>query len=386
MICLKNVDIYTPDLLKNVNIWIAGSQIIEINNLRQPDSNLDEVIDCTDLIAVPGLVDIHVHLIGGGGEAGMASRTPELMVSKALVNGITSVAGLLGTDTVTRSLEALLAKARGLAEEGITAKIYTGGYAFPSPTLTNSIQKDLFLVPEVCGLKIAFADHRSSYPSIGEIERMISIIRVAGMLRNHIMQVHFHIGDDYQDINLLIELVERRPYLAPHMTITHVNRTKKVFEMALKAASVGINIDLSSGLNRNTLYEDTLSVSEAINRYLAEGLPISQLTVSSDGNGSAARYNPDGTVSEMSVSDIGTLFNAFRESVLDKVTTNENLVEIFMVNTGKRIGLAKKAPLDSGKDADIILLSKKDYSIHSVFALGKSVIKEGKLMHRGFFE
>ena len=37
----------------------------------------------------------------------------------------------LGTDGVTRSLENLLAKCRGLDEEGITAFMWTGFYAVP---------------------------------------------------------------------------------------------------------------------------------------------------------------------------------------------------------------------------------------------------------------
>ena len=53
-------------------------------------------------IIVPGLVDIHVHLIGGGGEAGPASRTPECQLSDLLNAGITTVVGVLGTDCVSR--------------------------------------------------------------------------------------------------------------------------------------------------------------------------------------------------------------------------------------------------------------------------------------------
>lgn len=61
-----------------------------------------EIIDAHKCLIIPGLVDIHVHLIGGGGEAGPASRTPESQLSAFLDAGITTVVGVLGTDCITR--------------------------------------------------------------------------------------------------------------------------------------------------------------------------------------------------------------------------------------------------------------------------------------------
>ena len=46
---------------------------------------------------------MHSHITGGGGEAGPASRCPEARLSELLDAGITTVVGVIGTDTVTRS-------------------------------------------------------------------------------------------------------------------------------------------------------------------------------------------------------------------------------------------------------------------------------------------
>lgn len=46
---------------------------------------------------------MHVHITGGGGEAGPASRCPEAQLSKLISAGITTVVGVTGTDSVTRS-------------------------------------------------------------------------------------------------------------------------------------------------------------------------------------------------------------------------------------------------------------------------------------------
>ena len=72
---------------------------------------------------MPGFIDGHVHMTGGGGEGGYATRTPELSLSDAIRGGVTTIVGCLGTDGVTRSLAALLAKARALDEEGISTFI-----------------------------------------------------------------------------------------------------------------------------------------------------------------------------------------------------------------------------------------------------------------------
>ncbi len=92
---------------------IAGERIAAIGeNLSLPDVYDCEVFDCQENFVVPGFIDAHVHLIGGGGEGGYATRTPEIQLSSITTSGVTTVAGLLGTDGVTRHVASLLAKAR----------------------------------------------------------------------------------------------------------------------------------------------------------------------------------------------------------------------------------------------------------------------------------
>jgi len=67
-----------------------------------------------------------VHITGGGGELGPASRTPEAKVNELIEGGLTTVVGVLGTDCISRSLENLVVKCRALNDEGVTAFMYTG--------------------------------------------------------------------------------------------------------------------------------------------------------------------------------------------------------------------------------------------------------------------
>ena len=58
---------------------------------------------------------------GAQGEGGPATRTPELPTTSLLEGGTTTAVGCLGADGVTRTLSALLMKAKGLRQEGVSA-------------------------------------------------------------------------------------------------------------------------------------------------------------------------------------------------------------------------------------------------------------------------
>lgn len=87
------------------------------------------IIDGCGLLAFPGIIDGHVHIIGGGCEEGFASRIGEINIDDILMAGVTTIVGLLGADHHIKSLFSLFAKAKALQMEGITTFIYTGSYA-----------------------------------------------------------------------------------------------------------------------------------------------------------------------------------------------------------------------------------------------------------------
>lgn len=69
-----------------------------------------QTVDAAGKPLVPGFIDLHVHITGGGGEDGFSSRAPESRLTDFTTAGVTTAVGLLGTDGIARSLETLYAR------------------------------------------------------------------------------------------------------------------------------------------------------------------------------------------------------------------------------------------------------------------------------------
>lgn len=193
---LKNARIYAPAPLGVKDVLVVGEKICRIDDHIQGYEGLPEVevFDLEGRTLVPGYIDLHVHITGGGGEQGPTSRVPESQLSVFVENGITTVVGLLGTDGITRSIENLVAKARALTEEGITAYALTSAYGYPPITMTGSVEKDIMMVPPIIGVKVAVSDHRSSNPTGEELIRLATAARRAGLLSCTPGLVTMHMG------------------------------------------------------------------------------------------------------------------------------------------------------------------------------------------------
>lgn len=99
---IKNGEVYAPDYLGNQSILLIDEKIVKIGDIDERKlSNLQldvEVIDAAGPIVAPGIIDSHVHLIGGGGEGGFATWAPELQLNGIIRSGFTSVVGVLKVD------------------------------------------------------------------------------------------------------------------------------------------------------------------------------------------------------------------------------------------------------------------------------------------------
>ena len=161
-ILIKNACVYAPEKIGMRDLFIAGGKIVAMEEKLELNVPGLEVIDAEGAYVTPGLIDQHIHVTGGGGEGGWKSRCPELMFSELVNAGVTSFLGVSGTDSMSRSIENLLAKVRGLTQEGASGWMWTSNYSYPVTTITDSVKTEMFAIPEVLGVKLALGDHRLS--------------------------------------------------------------------------------------------------------------------------------------------------------------------------------------------------------------------------------
>lgn len=148
LILIRNADVYAPHPLGIRHLLVGGGKILAIceSKIDLP-STLDVVdIDLEGRRLIPGLIDGRVHVTGGGGEPGFATRVPSLPLSAYTRTGVTSVIGLLGTDDVARGTRDLVATVNGLREQGLSAWAHSGGYHLPPATLTGSVRSDIVFI------------------------------------------------------------------------------------------------------------------------------------------------------------------------------------------------------------------------------------------------
>ncbi|WP_283592321.1 beta-aspartyl-peptidase, partial [Turicimonas muris] len=281
---IKNAHVYSPDDLGIKDILIVNDKVATIGENLQVCLPELETLDAKGTILTPGFIDQHIHVTGGGGEGGPKTRTPEIMLSELIECGTTSLVGVSGTDSVTRSIENLLAKVRALTAEGVTAWMYTSNYSFPPTTLTGSVKGDLFMVPEVLGVKIALGDHRSSFPTVEQVLHLLTDIRVGGMIAGKIGVLHIHTGNVRGALEMYEEII-KRGFPIRHIRPTHCARDKYVFEKALEFARAGGRIDITTG--GSCCFE---SPADAVEAAWEAGIEPSLITMSSDGHGSVPRF------------------------------------------------------------------------------------------------
>lgn len=385
---LKNAHVIAPEDLGVKDILVAGEKIAMIGEgLSLPAVYDCEVVDCEGNYVVPGFIDSHVHLIGGGGEGGYATRTPEIQLTDITTSGVTTALGLLGTDGVTRHVASLLAKARGLEDEGITAYIYSGSYEIPTPTITGSVRNDIILIDKVIGTgEIAMCDHRSSQSPKEAYQQITAEARVGGMLSGKAGVVNMHLGDGEDGLKMLYEITKNGEIPKTQIIPTHVNRNKRLFKEAIEWAKQGGIMDVTSSVSPESGSSHSVKSSEAVKQALEAGVNIENITMSSDGNGSMPIFDEAGNNIGVGVASQISILNEFRDMVQKENIAITDAIKIITSNIAKFTKLyPRKGCLVNNSDADILVLDK-DLQLQHVWARGTHMVENGKPIVFGTFE
>ena len=386
---IKNVHVYAPEKLGKKDLLIAGGKICHISdNLDLPENWEVEVIDGEGLIATPGFIDSHVHILGGGGEGGFANRTPEATLSGLTRWGITTVVGCLGTDGYGRDLTAQIAKIKGLREQGITAYGYTGNYQIPVRTLTGSITQDIMVVDEFIGAgEIAISDHRSSQPTYDEFLRVCADTRLGGILSGKAGIINIHLGDSPRKMDMILRAIEETEIPSTQFLPTHVNRNAALFDQAVEYAKLGGTVDFTGNedIDYWVTVSDEVRVCDGIKRMLDEGISSDLFTISSDGQGSLPLFSADGQFLGIGMGQSSCLLKEVRECVQRENIPLEIAIKAITANPARVLCLDTKGQIKDGFDADLCLMTE-DLNIHTVIAKGQVMVKDGEPIVKGMFE
>jgi beta-aspartyl-dipeptidase (metallo-type) len=358
-ILITNADIYTPEHFGIGDIFFCGSQIIKVGRIDQKkllQSNLDiEVIDVKRNILVPGIIDPHSHLLGGSGEnGGFSSQTPEITMSEIVKSGVTSVVGTLGADTTMKTMQGLLAKVKGLNDEGLSACCYSGGYTVPPTTIMKSISDDIMFISEVIGVgEISINDERSQEPFSEKLARTVVDTHLAGNLADKAGVSHFHVGGGKINLKSLFDLLDSNPNIDPKWLYpTHVERNVKLLQQAIRLTKRGSYVDM------DTVEGD---LAKWLHVYTKNGGNLKQLTISSDS----------------CVTGPGNILKELKDCIQHHRYKLETLLPLVTENTAKILKFKDKGKLGNGYDSSFIVLENKTLELIHVCSKGKFMMKDG---------
>lgn len=388
---IRQAEVYAPEYLGKKDILVINDKIVAIED--QISGGFDQLtveeIDGSSLIATPGFIDCHFHILGGGGEGGYQNRTPEVTLSQLTTAGVTTVVGCLGTDGVGRDMVALISKAKGLEAEGISTYVYDGSYRLPLDPVTDSLIKDFLTIDKVIGIgEIAVSDHRSSQPSFEEFTRAVADARVGGMLSGKAGITNVHLGGGKRQYELLLQTVEETEIPISQFLPTHANRTSELFEASIAFAKMGGTIDFTASEDPDfwEREDDEVRFSKGLKRLLDEGIGLDQFTMTSDGQGSLPYFDENNQFIGLGVGSSRALMVGIKEAVQVEQIPLDIALRAITSNPAKILKLAQKGRIAPGMDADLCLLNQDTLDVETVIAKGKVMVDKKNVKVWGTFE
>ena len=365
LLLIENGELYDPVPRGTRSVLIANERIEKIGRVDRRALDAlgveHEVIDATDCAVVPGLIDPHEHLLGGSGEGSLALQTPELFLREIVRAGVTSVVGTLGVDTTMKTMAGLLARAKALEEEGISAWLWTGGYNVPPTTVMRSIREDMLFVDEVVGAgEVAISDERGLNQSAQELATLVRDTHVGGLLSGKAGITHLHVGEEDTRLQPLRQIIDEYRVKPEWLYPTHVQRNARLLREAIDLANAGAHVDF------DVVNQD---VAKWLDYYVENGGPLERLTISSDSDSAT----PD--IFYEQLCGLVVKHGYSLDFVLPLVTRNPATV----------LKLDRKGTLAVGKDADIVILSRDTLEIRDVIARGKRMVADGRPIVREKF-
>jgi len=377
---------FAPEDLGIQDLLIIDGRIAAIGrDLPQLDQAYPvEIDDAQDRIVLPGLIDSHLHIIGASGLKGPATRTTDLQISRITKVGVTTVISPLGADSLSRTIPNLLARAMQMEGEGVTAYCYTGGWRKPIPTLTGDPLTDVTYIDRILGIKVAIAESKAPYLSVEELSLLAHAAIIGGKLSGKRTVLYAHVGDRDEGLRSLEEVVVRTGLPINQFVATHVNRNPNLWEQAIHYARSGGRIDITTMQKPENGYPKAIDADRAILDALEKDVPVSRITMSSDGGAAYPRPSSNRGRGEFYMAGPDSILETVRELVKAGLSWGQ-AVGFVTRHPADLLGLGRKGRLETGSDADIVILTRSG-DVDRVYCRGRLMVKDGKPIVRELFE
>jgi beta-aspartyl-dipeptidase (metallo-type) len=362
---IQNGEVFAPERRGKQDVLIANGSIEFIGTVDR--RKLDalgvehQVIDATDCVVTPALIDPHEHLLGGSGEGSLALQSPMLFIDEICRAGVTTVVGTLGVDTTMKTLPGLLARVKALEEEGLSTYLWTGGYNVPPTTMLGNVREDMLYIKECIGVgEVAISDERSLAPTAQDLARVVFDCHVGGLLSGKSGITHFHVGESDKRLEPLLNLLENFDVKPEWLFPTHVERSAELMDEAIAFAIEGMPINI------DVVEEDA---GKWTRYYLERGGPPDKFTISSD----ADSTTPD------------VFYGQFCGLVVKHSIPLELALTFVTSNTAKILKLDRKGKIEVGCDADVLVLTEGSLEIREVLSKGRRLVADGRCQARAKF-